>query len=221
MQESLFENGVAKKAYANNSDTLFVWFGGINEPFFSENFARESGFDCLYFIDKNYNWYTEGLAADGYGPEEFVAALTDICRRYRYVSFAGQSSGGYASLYYARRCNVDLVIAFAPQTRNLFDGQCGMTPKVRLADIYDLYSSAGAAERPAVLLNISRSEKDHHREFQWHDREQIAEMATLDRVTVVTHPYDNHAVSVLMRHDAILYRYLAAMVSVYQGQRRA
>lgn len=219
MLTNLFDNGPAKRGYKMGSDVLFVWFGGINEPFFSENFARECGFDCLYFVDKKYNWYTEGVDEEGVDHDTLISLLTDVCGGYSYVCFAGQSSGGYAALYYATKCRADLVIAFAPQTKNSFDGQCGMTPKVKLVDIFELYSSMSERERPHLVINISRSEKDHCNEFQWRDREQIAELSGLNRVTVVTHPYDNHAVSVLMRHDNILYRYLIATVGVYRGGR--
>ncbi len=201
--------------HLQGSDTLLVWFGGINEPFFSEKFAHLSGFDCVYVRDTRYDWYTSGVLPTHSSPIEgrdFLNAL--IARGYRRIVFCGQSSGGYAALFYGWHCPAHLVIAFAPQTKNFRNGQNASTPKVLLHDINKLYLS-GSDTR--IILNLSRDESAHEEEFFWDDWRQIKTLSSYDRATVVCHPYNNHAVSVQLHRDDILYRYVRAMVDVYLG----
>lgn len=200
--------------HSNQSDTLFVWFGGINEPFFSRKFFDHSGFDCLYFKDQSYDWYTNGLSGSGLSKEDFIANLKDFASTYTYICFSGQSSGGYAALYYALHCDAKLCIPFAPQTRNFFSGQCGMTPQVRLENISDLYRHA--ERRPFVVVNLSRSEEAHTDEYEWHDHEQIRDFRKLDNVSIVIHPYDKHAVSFELKRNNILYSMIKSTIDCYR-----
>lgn len=204
------------KVYTRKSDTLFVWFGGINEPFFSEKFAETSGFDCLYFRDLGFDWYVNGLSGTSLSSEQFAQAIRAFSRpRYKFVCFGGQSSGGYAALFYGLACNADLCIPFSPQTRNTFNGQCSMTPHVKLADITELYRAR--TERPLVVLNVSRSERQHRNEYEWRDHDQIVDLKFLDGITTIIHPHDNHAVSVRLRSQGILYQHLVSLVATYRS----
>jgi len=214
--DEILENEHVARYHGNDSDTLVVWFGGINEPFFSEKFASHSQFDCLYFRDSACDWYVGGLHLCGYTKADFILLLKEFCAsRYKFVCFCGQSSGGYAALYYGLVCHADLCIVFSPQTKNTFNGQCAMTPHVRLEDIAALYQNETV--RPLVLLNIARSERDHIVEFEWRDHDQVADLRLLDGVTTIIHPYDNHAVSVKMREAKLLYTYVSGMVTVYRS----
>ncbi|ANH71895.1 hypothetical protein ACS15_2519 [Ralstonia insidiosa] len=223
-RQNLFSTNSDFFQYANQgSSTLFVWFGGINEPFFSSSFPERSGFDCLYFRDTNYDWYTQGLHGLTAQSSELVAALREeILPAYSHVCFGGQSSGGHAALYYGLACEADLCIVFSPQISNQFDGQCRMSPHVKIPNLYDLYRDAAAT--PKVVLNVGRSERDHRHEFEWNDLKQIDDFRSLDCVTLNIHPYDNHAISVKLREDGVLYDTLCGYVMGYKAlsaQKRA
>lgn len=200
------------KLYRNNSDILFIWFGGINEPFFSEGFSNLSGFDCLYFRDTDLDWYSNGAFRKESSQKEFLEFLKNQSMNYNFICCCGQSSGGYAALNYSILINADLCIAFSPQTKNTFDGQCHMTPHVRIKNITDLFNES--LHRPRVILNVPRSENNHKHEFQWHDHAQISELKTLDKVTTIIHPYDDHAVSSVLREKNILYKLLISLVKL-------
>jgi hypothetical protein len=105
--------------YENGSKILFVWFGGMREPFFGKSYADQSGFDCLYLKDAGFDWYTRGIVGAAVDVHQSVDWLKDfISQKYDFVCFCGQSSGGYAALYYGLLCSVNLCVVFAPQTNN-------------------------------------------------------------------------------------------------------
>ncbi|WP_185737801.1 hypothetical protein [Burkholderia cepacia] len=196
------------------SDTLFVWFGGINEPFFSSSFPGRSGYDCLYFRDSNSDWYANGVFGLTQDSSAFISIMRNVIMpNYRCVCFGGQSSGGYAALFYGLACLVDLCIVFSPQIRNQFDGQCRMSPHVRIHDLHELYRNS--TERPRAIVNVSRSEREHQNDFQWNDIKQLDDFRHLDKVTLNIHPYDNHAVSVKLREEGLLYDLLVGYVTGY------
>jgi hypothetical protein len=211
------EDEVAFKFHSNNSKVLIVWFGGMREPFFGKRFADESGFDCLYFRDSGFDWYTKGLAGVADNIELSAAWLNSFkLGKYDFVCFCGQSSGGYGALYFGLHCSANLCIVFAPQIKNVFDGQCRMSPHVPLMDLYEQYRNQNP-KVPKVILNLSRSEKDHLHEFAWDDFKQVENFKNLDCVTTIIHPYDNHATSFKLSADGILYRFLIANISQHYG----
>jgi hypothetical protein len=202
------------KFYENGSRILFVWFGGIREPFFGKSFAEQSGFDCLYLRDAAFDWYTNGIVGlvdDVYQSVNWLKGF--MSEKYDFVCFGGQSSGGYAALHYGLLCNANLCVVFAPQTRNTFDGQCRMSPDVRLVDLYEIYSES--LQPPKVVLNVSRSESEHVNEFMWDDFRQIETFRTLNCVTTIIHPYDHHATSFKLHDDGMLYGFLSSTVDLY------
>ncbi len=199
--------------YLNGNDRLLVWFGGINEPFFSERFPEISGCDCVFVRDTRYDWYTAGVLPSHTSPIEGRDFLNEvIARGYRKVIFCGQSSGGYGALFYGWHCPAHLIVAFAPQTQNMRNGQNIMAPQIPLTDVGDLYLSGSNAK---IILNLSRTESAHENEFFWDDWRQIRKLSQYRGATVVSHPYDNHSVSVKLREDGLLYRYVAALINVY------
>lgn len=202
--------------YEASSELLIVWFGGINEPFMSSKLAEVTGHNVLSLRDSNFTWYTHGvLPTHGSIVEgrDFLNQLRDR-RGFKRLVFCGQSSGGYGALLYAYHCHADVCIAFAPQTRNVFDGQCRMLPTVQLADLCNMYLTGSNVR---MLLNLSRNEEEHENEFFWDDWRHIRKLSTYAKATIISHPYSNHAVSAKLREDGLLYRYVSAMISAYCG----
>jgi hypothetical protein len=214
LTESLNQNGSCVQFYLKNSDTLLIWFGGAHEPFFSESYAESSRHDCIFFRDGSIDWYTNGVKDFLDTEHDLIEYLEKLRSKYKSIIFAGQSSGGQAALYYGKICNVDLCIVFAPQIKNVFDGQCRMTPTIKITNLEDLYAKG---ENPKVILNVSRSESDHLDVFQWNDIDRIEKFKSLDCVTLITHPYDNHAVAVKLREHGILYSFVDNLIAVYSN----
>jgi hypothetical protein len=200
--------------YDQGSERLIVWFGGINEPFVSANLAEATSCDTLALVDHRRDWYTLGILPEHSSPEHGINFLRRYIhdRSYKRVIFGGQSSGGYGALYYAYHCNIELCIAFSPQTANEVNGQCKRVPNVELVNLGDLYRQ-GSTTR--LVLNASRSEKDHEAEFFWDDWRSIRRLEDYEGSTIVRHPYDNHALTVMLRRDNSLYSYISGLILAY------
>lgn len=208
------ESNVEFRYYSMNSDHLIVWFGGINEPFFSGKLSNESGFDQISFIDAAKNWYTNGILSTHESVADGVSYLLNIIMQHKYakVIFCGQSSGGYAALLYGFHLKVDLCILFSPQTRNFFNGQCMMVPSIKLVDVGDLYANNPG---PNLVFNVGRSEGDHENEFYWDDWRQLSKFLSFDCATFIRHPYDNHSISVLIKNNGNLYRFVSGLIKAF------
>lgn len=193
---------------------LMIWFGGINEPHFNPEVARLANCDFLTFRDITASWYTRGLTSHHENIDVAVSELKKFIemRGYEKLCFCGQSSGGYGALLYSHLLKADLCIAFSPQTRNMFSGQCQMTPHVRLQDVGELYLTNTETK---IILNMSQSEREHDNEFSWNDWMQIDKLRINQNVTVITHPYHNHSVSVKLREVGLLYKLTASLVNAY------
>jgi hypothetical protein len=214
LTEPLDQNGSCVRFYLKKSDTLIIWFGGAHEPFFSVNYAKNSCYDCIFFRDGNIDWYTNGVAGFLDTEGELIEYLENCRSKYKLIIFAGQSSGGQAALYYGKICEVDLCIVFAPQIKNVFDGQCRMTPTIKIANLEDLYAKG---KNPKVILNVSRSEQNHLDVFQWNDIDRIKKFKYFDCVTLITHPFDDHAVTVKLREKGILYSFIDKLIEIYSN----
>jgi hypothetical protein len=200
--------------YKNGSDTLVIWFGGINEPFLSGALANEGGYDLLALMDQRFDWYTNGVLPTHTLWEQGVAFLSKAIAEggYRKTVFCGQSSGGYGALFYAFHCRAALCIAFSPQTGNFFNGQCHMVPHVPLHDLRALY---GQGSDTVIVLNASRDESGHEDSFFWDDWRHIRRLENYPNATIINHPYDNHSVSVRLRQDNLLYKLVTGLIAVY------
>lgn len=200
--------------HGRDTKKLMIWFGGINEPHFNPEVARLANCDFLTFRDITASWYTKGLTSRHDNINEAVSELKQFIEEkgYEKLCLCGQSSGGYGALLYSHLLNADLCIAFSPQTRNMFSGQCQMTPHVRLQDVGELYLNN---TRTKVILNMSQSERDHDSEFSWNDWMQIDKLKGNKNVTIITHPYHNHSVSVKLREAGLLYMLTASLVNTY------
>ena len=198
----------------HESDKLIIWFGGINEPHFNPEIARLANCDMLTVRDMMNSWYTTGLASHHANIDEAILELKQFIteREYKKICLCGQSSGGYGALFYSHLLNADLCIAFSPQTRNVFNGQCQMTPHIRIKDVGDLFDASSPTK---ILLNMARSESDHEEQFAWNDWLQIKKIRTSPNVTIITHPYNNHSVSVKLREAGLLYRFTASLINAY------
>ncbi|MEM8514817.1 hypothetical protein RCH14_004172 [Massilia sp. MP_M2] len=196
------------------SDNLIIWFGGINEPHFNPEIARLANCDILTVRDIMNSWYTTGLTSSHANIDQAILELKQFIadRKYKKICLCGQSSGGYGALFYSHLLNADLCIAFSPQTRNVFNGQCQMTPDIRIKDVGEFFDASSPTK---ILLNMSRSESDHDEQFAWNDWLQIEKLRKKPNVTVITHPYDNHSVSAKLREAGLLYRFTASLINTY------
>jgi hypothetical protein len=201
--------------YDRQSDRLIVWFGGINEPFMSANFANEMNCDVLSVADSRYKWYTQGVLPHHETIDEGVAWMREASNSYAEVIYIGQSSGGYGALLYAATLNPAMVIAFSPQTRNFFNGQNSRCPAVQLVDLRSIYTSNTRSTR--IILNVGQSESDHENEFCWNDRLQVEPFTVLPYATLTIHPYNNHNISGKLKADGLLYRYLSGTITTHLG----
>lgn len=198
--------------YSGDSRSVVVWFGGINEPFMSRNFAHSSERDFIMLRDSKSDWYTSGVSRDHNSVDEGIAFLNAMLSNYDKKIFCGQSSGGYAALLYSWHCNADLCLPFAPQTANMFGGQCAMVPHVRLDDVARLHVDE---PRPRIVASVSRDEAEHERDFFWDDWRHVQKLMQSPRVVIVNHPYHAHAVTVRMHGEGRLYRFIEGMISIY------
>ncbi len=108
----------------NGSDTLIVsfagdalQFGGI-PPFEFYQFLNKhfSNLDKYFFIDHNRKHYHKGIVGISKNIEETLQYLKNIIKNYKKVIFIGNSAGGYAAILFGSLLNVNIIIAFIPQT---------------------------------------------------------------------------------------------------------
>jgi len=197
--------------HERGGENLIVWFGGINEPHFSVKLSEESGFDLLTLTDSGNS---NGLVSGHAHVEEAVKDLLSLVssKGYQKVVFCGQSSGGYGALLYGHYCEADLCFVYSPQTRNFFDGQCKMTPHVKLYDLGDLYKNY---HKTNLVFNMARSERDHETEFFWDDWRQVAKFKHHPSAVFLTFPFDNHAVSLKLRERRNLYSHVSLLIKAF------
>lgn len=198
--------------YKQQSDTLVVWFGGINEPFISDKLAKIGKFDLIGVLDSNYSWYTRGILNGHTSIEEGEKWLNGFTCKYRRVIFCGQSSGGYGALLYAQTCGAHACICFSPQTRNMFSGQNGMVPNIPLQDLRQIYKKDSSV---SLIFNLSRSEKDHEDSFFWDDWRHVEYFRDKNYSTFIVHPFDNHSVSTILREKNKLWNLVVGIVTIY------
>lgn len=199
--------------YGNNSDTLIIWFGGLGEPFLSEKLSKFTNMDCLIFRDKDSNWYMNGVSNQYNSREKMIQNLRNFknSQNYKKILFCGQSSGGYAALFFFHYVGGDLSIVFSPQTANQFSGDGHMSPPFKLKDISKLFRR----NDKNIIINISRSEKNHEKKYRWDDWWQIRYLRNYPNVTIITHPYDSHATTLFLREKNIFYKFMKNIIDIY------
>lgn len=202
------------KIHERSSKTLIVWFGGINEPYISSRLADATGCSVLAIRDHAFSWYTKGILPGHSSVSDGADWLNQFIleNEFGITVFCGQSSGGYGALLYAYHCKADCCITFSPQTRNLFTGQCTMVPSVKLLDLWELYKSYVGTR---LIFNIGRSESSHENEFFWDDWRQVDKFRNHDSATFITHPIDNHSVSIVLREMGMLYDFINNIIRIY------
>lgn len=105
------------------SDSLLVVFGGISQglgvPVF-EFFKSLSAVNCdkAFFRDFNQAWYQMGVDNELNSLEKIEQRIKSLMTSggYKRVCLLGNSMGGFASIYFGLKLEIDRVIAFAPQT---------------------------------------------------------------------------------------------------------
>tara|TARA_Y100001970_G_scaffold111881_1_gene139607 strand:- start:1378 stop:2031 length:654 start_codon:yes stop_codon:yes gene_type:complete len=106
----------------NDSESLFVFFGGISGGLYLPKFEfyKSSGVldaSRVFIRDMNQAWYHKGLKDDG-NIEQFIEEIGKICslRSFDKITFVGNSMGGYAALLSQLVLGVGRAVAFNPQT---------------------------------------------------------------------------------------------------------
>ncbi|MCF3640127.1 hypothetical protein LXM94_09115 [Rhizobium sp. TRM95111] len=116
--------GEAFKHIKNNHKSCVVVFSAFAARNFGPNaFSFHSQFiqhvdkkDVLFIKDAKNQWYNKSLPGIGDGIEATTAWLRRTLAPYENIILFGQSMGGYASLLFGSRLNVDNIIALSPQT---------------------------------------------------------------------------------------------------------
>lgn len=125
----------------NLFNNIIIWFGGLGEPFLSEKLSNITQMDCLSFRDFNSNWYNNGVSHSFNSRTKMIKNLENFKKTHNYkkIIFCGQSSGGYAALYFFHYLQGDLGIVFCPQTGNHFSGDGHMYPSIKLKKIPNFF----------------------------------------------------------------------------------
>jgi hypothetical protein len=105
------------------SSTLLVAFGGMPghmgmPPFEFFNISQDLEVKKAYLRDLDRAWYHAGIRGLGDSPEQVAEKLRAVIADAgsSKVVFAGNSAGGWAALLFGALVDVDLVLAFSPQT---------------------------------------------------------------------------------------------------------
>jgi hypothetical protein len=105
------------------SSTLLVAFGGLPghigmPPFEFFNISQDLSVKKAYLRDLDRAWYHAGVRGLGDNPQQVTEKLREAIARAdaSKVVFAGNSAGGWAALLFGALVDVDLVLAFSPQT---------------------------------------------------------------------------------------------------------
>ena len=109
----------------NNSNILFIVFNSNNydsnkfefENYLNNYFKNKNPPSYLFFRDVYLQWYYNGIRGFSKNYQETINKLTEIIQKYnfKFTICMGSSSGGYASLYFGCKLNVDRIICFSPQ----------------------------------------------------------------------------------------------------------
>ena len=105
----------------NNSKNLIVTFASNNHTGFERKTSltklkyQRNDFDVLYLRNQN-KWYLGGLNGIGKNINHTIVFLKKEFAKYDKVITIGTSAGGYASILFGSVCNVNVTIAYIPQT---------------------------------------------------------------------------------------------------------
>ena len=104
-----------------NSDTLIVsfagnakLFGGIPRFEFVQ-FLKQFNVSKHFYLDEHSDLYHKGLIGTT-SIDESVEYLKNEIKQYKRVLFLGNSGGGYAAILFGSLLEVNMVLAFVPQT---------------------------------------------------------------------------------------------------------
>lgn len=108
---------------SENSNTLYVFFGGIAAgiamPVFEfYNASKIIDAHKVFFRDFSQCWYQDGIpliSKDVYSTAEYLKNKIEYIKPEK-LYFVGNSMGGYAAILFANLIGKGEVIAFAPQT---------------------------------------------------------------------------------------------------------
>jgi len=203
-------DGTFWRNHPNGSTACLVWFAGIREPFLNPAFLTSlpgTAFDGLFFRDLRDDWYMAGFTGELDFPGS-IAWLRGVLKGYQSVFIGGQSSGAYAALRISRYIGPTATIAFSPQTRNITKANGETLPWVAVKDLSEEYSDWDYGF--PIYIHVARSEADHKEQYFWDDWNQIKPFLEMNRVTIIRHPFDCHAVSMPLYDQRLFYRSILA-----------
>ncbi|GAB5554774.1 MAG: hypothetical protein Sapg2KO_43650 [Saprospiraceae bacterium] len=175
---------------AKDKKTLIISFGGLDSvlagtpPF---EFLKTLNTiiptcDKYFIIDKHQLWYHKGInemAVDIPTTKDFLAKLI---APYEKVLFIGNSAGAYAAILFGSLLNIDLVLAFVPQTylynikKQGFDERyLDLNSYINKSTNYVIYGRNSTTIMEDSLHHISHCEN-----IEKHDNVAVHSLAFLD-----------------------------------------
>lgn len=108
----------------DNKNILIISFAGLAKGmgnstqfefvnFLEKHFCHTSR---IFYMDVKNKWYHCGIENLSTNIEETVNVLKEQIKNFKKVIFIGSSCGGYAAILFGSLLNIDIVIAFKPQT---------------------------------------------------------------------------------------------------------
>lgn len=207
--------------FESESDVMLVAFGGLKGgvgrilPFEFFNLTKDIETKKLYVRDPKQMWYHLGVP----GAEGSVRSVAQHLRPIvsgqnpRRVVVVGNSAGGYAALLFGCVLNVDMVIAFSPQT---FLNKKAMAEhkdtrwKPKLAKLYRV-----GDENFYDLKQVLYRHRHRKTEYQIHYPERnrldvihARRMRVIPKVSLCPHKSDTHQLVTVLRDSGTLKRIL-------------
>ena len=113
------ENSDLQVCYIDDgAKNLVVSFASVNHGGFERKkslvrMSEEIDIDILYLRG---GWYIDKINGIGETVDDSISYLKDIFAKYEKVICVGSSAGGYGAILYGSLLNVDVVVAYIPQT---------------------------------------------------------------------------------------------------------
>jgi len=126
----------------NGANNLVVSFASVNHNGFERKkslvrMSEEIDIDILYLRG---GWYIGGVSGIGKKVDDAISYFKDIFSKYEKIICVGSSAGGYGAILYGSLLNVDVVVAYIPQTDLEICRQNLRNPSYRHLSKLDCYS---------------------------------------------------------------------------------
>lgn len=106
----------------SENNSVIVAFGGIKHGIgmplfeFKRIISSYDNYNQYFFKDNSQSWYHNGIKGFASNIDDLTQSLSKLISNYDKVVFIGNSMGGYAAIHFGVLLNIDLVLAFSPQT---------------------------------------------------------------------------------------------------------